>query len=244
MNAPLISCICVTRNRPELLQTALHCFDMQTYTPRELVLVLEEGDERSCTLVQHWNRDGDKALKIVNVAPGPDNRLGQLRNLGIAAAEGAYFCQWDDDDWYHPERLQVQYAQLAGSAGERLACVLDQWLIYDAVHQQAYRSCIRHWEGSILCDRNFALQHQYQNLEKGEDSPLVNLLLRAGQLQTISNHAHLYIYTFHGANTWDFNHFNGFMRYSQLLPQAQQEAIIQIRKAAAPPQAALLQQLS
>jgi hypothetical protein len=28
----------------------------------------------------------------------------------------------------------------------------------------------------------------------------------------------LYIYTYHGNNTWDYNHFSGFFPYCRLLP--------------------------
>lgn len=228
MNTPLISCICVTRNRPHLLRRALRCFDAQTYPQKEIVLVVEEGDQDTAAVIQDWSRLQDKNMKLVTVAAGPDNRLGNLRNLGIATAEGTYFCQWDDDDWHHPERISLQYAQLVAAGAPYQATVLDQWIIFDAVHRQAYLGCKRHWEGSILCDRNFALQHKYHNLEKGEDSPLVDTLAARRQLKVITGHAHLYIYTFHGANTWDYGHFNGFMRYSQPLAAAQQDAVIRL----------------
>ena len=228
MNQALISCICITRNRPQLLVRALHCFDSQTYLNKELVLVLEEQDQPSIATVNEWNAGKNKPVKMITIPAGPEHKLGSLRNLGIEQAAGQYFCQWDDDDWYHPERLSKQYASLTATGGACLASVLEQWIIFDAVNQKSYLSCRRYWEGSILCDRNFALSYKYQNVDKGEDTPLVGVLAAQQQLQVMANHAYLYIYTFHGANTWDFRHFNGFIRYSSPLRTADNDDIIKL----------------
>ena len=193
-----------------------------------MVLVLEQDDQPSVTIAGNWNANNNKPLKIVELPAGPEYKLGQLRNLGIEAADGRYFCQWDDDDWYHPQRLSKQYNYLVAAGNNCLATVLEKWIIFDAVHQQSYLSCRRHWEGSLLCDRNFALQHKYQNLDKGEDTPLIATLIKQQRLALIARHAYLYIYTFHGANTWDFGHFNGFMRYSCPLKAADNESILHL----------------
>jgi glycosyltransferase involved in cell wall biosynthesis len=228
MNQPLISCICITRHRPQLLARAIQCFEAQTYPNKELVIVLEDGDIPTIQTVNNWNKHNDKPVKIITASADPENKLGNLRNLGIEQAGGQYFCQWDDDDWYHPERLTMQYEQLITGAHPYLAAVLDQWIIFDAVNRLSYLSCQRYWEGSILCDRAFALNYKYQNLDKGEDTPLIEALANEGKLQVISDHAYLYIYTFHGANTWDFRHFSGFIRYSQSLTDLQNKAILQL----------------
>ena len=39
MTDPLVSCICLTRNRREWLPKAIDCFEQQTYSQRELVIV-------------------------------------------------------------------------------------------------------------------------------------------------------------------------------------------------------------
>ena len=38
--------------------------------------------------------------------------LGELRNASVEAARGDIVCQWDDDDRYHPRRLELQFAAM------------------------------------------------------------------------------------------------------------------------------------
>ena len=44
ISLPLISCICITRNRPGYLSKAIVCFKQQTYPNKELVILYEEDD--------------------------------------------------------------------------------------------------------------------------------------------------------------------------------------------------------
>ena len=38
--------------------------------------------------------------------------LGELRNFSVQLARYPLVCQWDDDDLYHPRRLETQFAYL------------------------------------------------------------------------------------------------------------------------------------
>ena len=42
---PLISCVCVTHNRPNMLERVIKCFEYQTYNNKQLVIVYEELDK-------------------------------------------------------------------------------------------------------------------------------------------------------------------------------------------------------
>ena len=48
---PLISCICVTREKPSLLKRAIDCFLAQTYPNKELVILYEDDDYATEELV-------------------------------------------------------------------------------------------------------------------------------------------------------------------------------------------------
>ena len=86
---PLISCLCVTRGRVELLQRAIECFQVQSYPHKELVIVCE-GDDRETLNFLH-NLDGD-AVRHHIVPVEPKKSLGALRNLSIQLAEGEFIC--------------------------------------------------------------------------------------------------------------------------------------------------------
>ena len=57
----------------------------------------------------------------------PKKPLGDLHRISVAAAQGEYVVQWDDDDFYHPDRLTSQLAEIRRSG--RPACVLGRWII-------------------------------------------------------------------------------------------------------------------
>jgi glycosyltransferase involved in cell wall biosynthesis len=214
---PLISCICITRNRPHLLSVAIFCFKEQCYSHKELVILYEKDDIDTATYLDKYTR-GDINIKIVAIERQSGQYLGALRNKAIAAASGDYICQWDDDDWYHPKRLSYQYEQLISK--RKAACVLGREIIWDNTTGKAYLSCYRHWEGSLMCCKNIAMQHPYNNYEKGEDTPMITALLTKGLLYTDTAITPLYVYRYHGANTWDYRHFSSFFPYSILLPDA------------------------
>ncbi len=96
---PLISCLCVTHHKSQLLKRAIACFNSQTYDSKQLVIVYEETDLLTCAYIQSHTFASN--IKLVAI-PGGQSKLmlGELRNRSIKEAEGEYVCQWDDDDWY------------------------------------------------------------------------------------------------------------------------------------------------
>ena len=206
-NYPLVSCLCVTKNRPEYLKRVINCFNAQTYPNKELVVVYEQED--IATKIALENIDATK----VEVSPHENLRLGELRNRAIEQSRGEYFCQWDDDDWYHVDRLKIQMQSIAAS--RQVACTLTNWILYDEETEQAYFSVFRLWEGSILCRRNvITAEVNYPNYGAGEDTLFLNkLIAKHGIYPEVK--PNLYIYRVHKNNTWgDFrNHFS--LMYSQ-----------------------------
>ena len=213
MNSPpLISCLCVTHKKPDLLKRAIFCFENQSYPNRQLVVVYEESDMPTHDFLTRQTFDDN--IKIVKVERDTKLTLGELRNLSVGEAGGSYVCQWDDDDWYDADRLteQMKFLMLHKKSG----CVLTKWVIYDSVSQKAYLSFARPWEGSILCRRDVMLQNQYPPLPKGEDLPVIDSLYKKGELAFLDM-PQLYVYTFNGKNTWDYEHFSEIFSRSEEL---------------------------
>ena len=207
---PLVSCLCVTRNRVPLLRRAVACFLGQTYRPRELVVVYESDDPATR---DYLGRLDEPSIRAVEVPSTPRLKLGKLRNLSVRAARGAYVAQWDDDDWHASARLADQMRVIRQTG--RPACILLSWTIFDENTQSAFISARRGWEGSLVAER--ASMPAYLNFRKrGEDGIVVTTLRNQENLAVLDD-PDLYIYVYHGANVWHREHWMRLMSHAQPL---------------------------
>jgi len=214
MRDPLVSCLCITKNDIRQLRRSVRCFSGQSYAKKELVIV-HEGLSPEVT---DWlDRLKDIHLKVVSVPIRPKKSLGELRNISIAHATGEYFCQWDDDDWYHRDRLKIQLEQALTQ--RHPATFLMNWLIYNEKNNAAYFSSLRPWEGSILCRRDVYPRIKYPDQSMAEDVHFLRQLMIKHRVFPVVS-SPLYIYVFHGKNTWDKDHFNMLFKTSQKLSNA------------------------
>lgn len=187
-----------------MLKRVIACFESQSYPCLEMIIVWEEDDMQTELFLRQIEPGGRYKLCKVPVNPIKKS-LGELRNLSIQRAEGEYVCQWDDDDWYDPERLSIQMARLKSSG--KPACILSRWIIFDAVTGKSYLSKRRLWEGSILCHKEFMQENSYPVLSKGEDTPVIQSLFDRQLLEVMDDEPEIYIYVCHGSNTWEREHF-------------------------------------
>jgi glycosyltransferase involved in cell wall biosynthesis len=221
---PLISCICITKDKPDLLMRAITCFEGQTYSNKELIVLYESND----TLTDSFFKKNtfNPMIKVVVVESLPKKKLGELRNLAIRIATGEYICQWDDDDWYHARRLENQYDFIRSS--DFKGSILNQWIVYDCESKNAYLSNCRLWEGSILCKKDILMLKEYDNLSLGEDTPVITYLSAHNYLKTMEGHAHLYIYVRHGKNTWGTEYWKTLFEWSTKLSSEESLTITKI----------------
>ena len=223
-DSPLISCLCVTHHKPDMLKRAICCFHNQDYLNKQMVIVYEESDLKTHEFITlHKFEDN---IKIVNIKADIKLTLGELRNISVRKADGSFVCQWDDDDWYNDDRLteQMKWLSLSG----KLGCVLSRWIVFDACSQIAYLSFKKRWEGSILCQRDLMLQTPYPPLPKDEDTEVIELLYKQGALSVIDDMPHLYVYIFHGNNTWDDEHFKEIIDHCHELSASYTKDIIEV----------------
>lgn len=221
---PLISCICITRGKPRLLQRAIGCFEAQTYLHKELVVLYEEDDEPTRRFVAE--NSFAHHIRFIKAKALPRQPLGQLRNMAIEQSHGAFICQWDDDDWYHINRLQFQYNALHKACSK--ASVMTQWLVFDHTRGSAYISNRRLWEGSVLCEKKVLQQKQYAPVSIGEDTVVIDYLKDNDHICEMNDHAGLYIYVYHGANTWNAAHWDLIFKWSHPLQPEKSDSISRI----------------
>jgi glycosyltransferase involved in cell wall biosynthesis len=224
---PLVSCICISHNSVKLLKRSIECFLHQTYLNKEIVVVYTNDNLETAAYLNGLN---NQLIKPIEIA-ADTLTLGEKRNLAIKESKGFYFCVWDDDDWYSNKRIEYHVQQLLNT---QFKCsVLSRLLIYDSLKSEAYISAKRWaWEQTLLCERSVSekTELRYANVERGEDSVFVFKLRENNLLLTISNPT-LYIYVYHGDNTWHRKHWeDNIIRWATKLSAEQSGLVEKILK--------------
>lgn len=205
--AARITCMCVTRDRVKLLRRAIRSYLSQTHLDRELVVVhaIEDRSTRQYLAGLHV-----ESIVPVAVRNGNQLSLGALRNIARQAGTGNFVAQWDDDDWSDPRRLELQMRTIRDRGKQ--GCVLVRQTLYDYHTGRAYVTFARPWENTIVVERS--VLPAYPDLPKLEDKPVVEQLVHEGRLAKLDA-PKLYVYTYHGKNTWDRRHWEAIVRRSQ-----------------------------
>jgi glycosyltransferase involved in cell wall biosynthesis len=206
---PLITCLCVTQRRVRLLRKSIECFRNQTYPRGELVIVHQSDDESTRRFLSELV---DPSIHPVEAPAVPRLSLGALRNIARQAGAGSYVATWDDDDWHNPTRLEQQMKTIQES-GKR-GCLLSRCTLYDGLTKRGHISRVRTWEPTLVVER--AALPPYPDLARGEDTAVVNELVRQDQLAVLDR-PELYVYVHHGSNTWDRRHWQRLLNGSEPL---------------------------
>jgi len=210
-----------------MLKRAIDCFWAQTYPNREMIILYEDDDADTAEYLDQ-GFPVDSCIRIFRVPAYPKLALGELRNLAIRIARGEFVCQWDDDDWYHARRLEEQHDQLFAEG--RHGSILTQWLVFDTLTTTAYVSHVRLWEGSILCKKNVLQLKAYEDKPLGEDTATIEYLARMNCLHLLDKMPGLYIYIYHGSNTWNYDHWCAIFKVSTPLPVEDSQLVADILK--------------
>ncbi|NQX37630.1 Glycosyl transferase family 2 [Pedobacter steynii] len=218
---PLVSCICITNNRPLLLQRALACFETQEYPNKELVISYPENDSVSRILINQISTISD--INIVRLERAATEKLGTARNKAVVAANGDFICVWDDDDWYSNNRISHQYQVIKNSPFKASVCT--NIIILHFKDKKICYSGSKLWEGTLFCDRAVLIRYPYLDKEKGEAETLIYQLAANNNLFPIINDPYLYVHIFHGENCLEENYFNIHLYNSLALEESTQKDI-------------------
>jgi glycosyltransferase involved in cell wall biosynthesis len=201
---PLVSCIMPTRGRPEFALQAARLFAAQDYPARELVVVIDPRD------AAHERLAAEPGVRIVHAPAGAS--LGGRRNSGCAAALGGLLIQWDDDDWYAPDRLSVQLQPLLDGRSDITAFAdttffdLRGWRFWrcaPALNRRLFDRNEVH-SGTLAFRRGVWERHaRYPPTSLGEDAGFLARAVRNGaRLRALPADEH-FLYVRHDGNTWD-----------------------------------------
>ena len=121
MNAPKVSCVCLTRNRRVFLrQSVLYYVRASRFyhwkTGGECELVIVDGSDEQ---IPHTYPIGFQYQNQIRTFFHPTlNRAGLARNFANEQTAGNVILHWDDDDWFHPERIYRQVEALQKVPGD------------------------------------------------------------------------------------------------------------------------------
>jgi glycosyltransferase involved in cell wall biosynthesis len=110
MSQDLISVIIPVYNAEKYLSEAINSVLAQSHTDLEIIAV-DDGSTDSSTEILHSYGRHVKALRQENAG------AAAARNAGIAACTGDYISFLDADDYWHPDKLQLQLSLLRSDCG-------------------------------------------------------------------------------------------------------------------------------
>ena len=215
----LVSCITITQpGRLHLLREAVGDFARQAHQARELIILHDGGPalhDEAMQVAREYG--GGSQIDVHGVAPMP---LGALRNTAGALARGELVCQWDDDDRFHPRRLQLQHDALL-KEGADFCFLSDQLHLYrpsgemfwDDWHEQPYP--LNFIQGTLMGRRE--KMPVYPDLVRGEDTGACLEILRAGhKICRLRHRGWCYVYVHHGQNAWSGKHHRAISQANSL----------------------------
>lgn len=153
---PLVSTIIPTKNRAGLLRRSLQSVVAQTYNPIEIIVV----DDGSTDSTEEVVREFEQHNEVIYLKNEQSLGAPETRNRGIKEAAGQYIAGLDDDDEWHPERIE----ELVNAYTNSYACVTS-----NVKFQYKNGSAVWHKQGMInLNDLLYSNQVGNQVLVKRE----------------------------------------------------------------------------
>lgn len=215
LSHPLISCICITSNRPQMLMKSILNFDEQDYPNKELIVSYPKSDNATRNLLNKLLPLLEQS--IILVEREETISLGKARNEAILKANGNYICLWDDDDYYHHMRIKYQYNNMQVNGQYREACLLTRVILFDSLKNKVYHSFPNLWPGTLLCNKNLIVKYPFSDNNIAEGHLLIQFLQENNFLHYIEDFALLYSYVYHGQNTTNYYQLFHFSKISEIL---------------------------
>lgn len=104
----MVSVIIPTYNRYDSLLNAIDSVKHQSYKNIEIIVVNDASTQ------EEYKNLGDQNVKVINLEKNMRQQYnskaaqGLTRNIGINFAKGNYIAFLDDDDFWFPEKIQIQ----------------------------------------------------------------------------------------------------------------------------------------
>jgi len=169
---PLVSIIVRTKDRPQLVKTALKSIARQSYRPIEVILVNDGGCDLEIEEIKNILSD----ISLYYVRLEKNSGRAHAGNVGIENAKGAFIGFLDDDDEYHPEHIETLVTQLNQGAYP---------IAYTAVEFIEKTLDDERLQSTNAKKHLFSKDFSYDDLIIGNYIPLMSLLFKANFLNSL-----------------------------------------------------------
>lgn len=173
---PFVSVVCPTYNRREFLPYLLYIWQYQDYpADRRELIILDDSPTSNADLIAMMSDPSQPNVRYIH---SPERlTLGNKRNLLNDLATGDYIICFDDDDYYAPNKIAHQVAQM--QANNALFSGSDQIYIWYSHLDKIYLTHSfgqRHaLNGTFGYHRNLLKKHRYDDeATKAEEGGFLN----------------------------------------------------------------------
>lgn len=119
-----VSAIITTHNRCDLLKRAIESAVNQSYSSKEVIVVDDASTDGTPTVVAAF-----PTVKYIRINPSESKGGNHARNVGLASAIGDYVAFLDDDDYWQPDKLEIQATEAERSGAGVVICSMTQEVI-------------------------------------------------------------------------------------------------------------------
>jgi hypothetical protein len=149
---PTVSVLVATRGRPQLVREAITSIVDQSYPGAIECLVIHDQEPPDPALESLGRPD-----RQVTVLPSRSTGLAGARNTGLDAASAGYIATCDDDDSWHPRKLELQIARLLAEP--------DLLLVGSGIRLRLPKGKVADWPGRAdRIDRRLLLRNRVKEL--------------------------------------------------------------------------------
>lgn len=119
-----VSAIITTHNRCDLLKRSIDSATGQTIGSKEVIVVDDASTDKTQEVVSAMPE-----VTYIRIEPSESKGGNHARNIGLNAARGKYVAFLDDDDYWKPNKLELQVAEAERSGAGVVFCGMTREII-------------------------------------------------------------------------------------------------------------------
>ena len=177
--------------RYEYLKESVKYFNNQTYPNKELIIVIDNNEEYYQKIYEEYSSDN------ILVYSGLEDDVVGLRNMSLQKSNGEYVTLWDDDDEFHPKRLETQMWPIIYFRHD--ASILQSFKIRsgDEIKFVNWKDGVA---PSLLYKKDKEIFYKTLDGTYGEDVFVLNIVAQTQKLFYIKQNSELFTYNLHKDN--------------------------------------------